>query len=251
VSERIERYLDGEIGIEDLGPEELREARAWEAMFAEFRAREPVRAPAGLGDRVMAELGLAEPAPPPEPRAEPETPGAPAPTADGGSVRHGARRVWHAATWPFRPIRVPVPPALALAAGAALALVLFVWRSGAFPIGSRAGSSLIEPASVTTASPPPAAAPPRVYVELRLNAPNAHSVAVAGDFTNWKPTIQLQDPDGDGVWSGLVPMGPGVHQYMFVVNGTRWVTDPGAERHVDDGFGHRNAVVAVAAPAGA
>jgi 1,4-alpha-glucan branching enzyme len=92
---------------------------------------------------------------------------------------------------------------------------------------------------------------PRVYVELQLRAPDAASVSVAGDFTNWKPTIALSDPDGDGVWTGLVPMGPGVHQYMFVVDGTEWVTDPGAERHVDDGFGHRNAVVAVTAPAGA
>jgi hypothetical protein len=39
-----------------------------------------------------------------------------------------------------------------------------------------------------------------------------------------------------------------MHQYMFVIDGSEWVTDPGAERWSDDGFGNRNAVVAVAPP---
>jgi 1,4-alpha-glucan branching enzyme len=154
--------------------------------------------------------------------------------------------VWQAITWPFRPIRVPVPPALALAAGAALALFVFVWRGGGPTTAGETAAGVVQPASLKAP-----AAPTRVYVELRFDAPDASSVAVAGDFTNWQPTLALQDRDGDGVWTGLVPMSPGIHQYMFVIDGTRWVTDPGAARHVDDGFGHRNAVVAVAAPAGA
>ena len=35
---------------------------------------------------------------------------------------------------------------------------------------------------------------------------------------------------------------------LFVVNGSRWVTDPRATRYSDDGFGNRNAVLAVTAP---
>jgi hypothetical protein len=35
---------------------------------------------------------------------------------------------------------------------------------------------------------------------------------------------------------------------MFVVDGEVWVTDPRAERYVDDGFGMRNALIAVQPP---
>jgi hypothetical protein len=34
---------------------------------------------------------------------------------------------------------------------------------------------------------------------------------------------------------------------MFLIDGTEWKTDPLADRYQDDGFGNRNAVLAVAA----
>lgn len=245
MSDILVRYLDGEIGIEELAPEERAEARAWEAMFLDLRSRgAATRAPAGLADRVMDEIGLetaGRGGAAPVHGAAPEHAGAPASAEHGGGSSF-----WRAVTWPFRPIRVPVPPALALAAGAALALLVFVWRGSGPPTAAEIGSGVVSPATLKAP-----AAPARVYIELRFQAPGASSVDVAGDFTNWQPTIALQDPDGDGVWTGLVPMSPGIHQYMFVVDGTRWVTDPGAARHVDDGFGHLNAVVAVPSPAGA
>jgi len=81
---------------------------------------------------------------------------------------------------------------------------------------------------------------------FRLEAPDADHVEVAGSFTDWRPTLELEDPDGDGVWTGSAPLEAGVHQYMFVVDGEQWVTDPNADRYVADGFGNKNAVVAVA-----
>jgi 1,4-alpha-glucan branching enzyme len=72
-------------------------------------------------------------------------------------------------------------------------------------------------------------------------------VAVAGDFSDWEPAFAMQDPDGDGVWSARVPVRPGVHAYMFLVDETSWQTDPNAGRYQDDGFGNRNAVLAVGA----
>jgi hypothetical protein len=87
-----------------------------------------------------------------------------------------------------------------------------------------------------------------VYVQFALDAPDAQSVAVAGDFDGWVGTHTLQDGDGDGVWTGRVPLRPGVHAYMFLVDGGTWLTDPRAERYADDGFGNRNAILAVAAP---
>ena len=49
------------------------------------------------------------------------------------------------------------------------------------------------------------------------------SVAVAGDFTDWQPSFTLDDPDGDGVWSGRIPVRPGVHAYMFLVDEREWI----------------------------
>ena len=84
-----------------------------------------------------------------------------------------------------------------------------------------------------------------VYVQFLLDAPAATSVAVAGDFTDWQPSFTLDDLDGDGVWSGRIPVRAGVHGYMFVIDETQWMTDPNAVRYQDDGFGNRNAILAV------
>ena len=87
-----------------------------------------------------------------------------------------------------------------------------------------------------------------VYVQFDLDAPGAASVAVAGDFDGWTGSHALEDPDGDGIWTGRVPIQPGVHAYMFLVDESTWVTDPRAQRYAEDGFGNRNAILAVAAP---
>ncbi len=84
-----------------------------------------------------------------------------------------------------------------------------------------------------------------IYVQFVMEAPSARTVAVAGDFNDWGGEHELSDPDGDGVWTGRVAVQPGIHEYMFVIDGAEWVTPPGAEGYRDDGFGSRNAVVTV------
>ena len=69
------------------------------------------------------------------------------------------------------------------------------------------------------------------------------SVALAASFTDWTPRYQLQEIS-QGVWSVLVPLAPGVHEYSFVVDGERWVADPLAPS-VDDGFGGVNSQLAI------
>jgi 1,4-alpha-glucan branching enzyme len=49
----------------------------------------------------------------------------------------------------------------------------------------------------------------------------------------------------NGVWTVSIPLKPGEHSYMFVVDGKAWVTDPKAETYRDDGFGNKNAVMRV------
>lgn len=76
--------------------------------------------------------------------------------------------------------------------------------------------------------------------------PEAKSVEVVGSFTDWRPgSVVLRDEDHDGVWRGSVVLPVGQHEYMFVVDGERWVTDPLAGRYVNDGFGRQNALLIV------
>ena len=76
--------------------------------------------------------------------------------------------------------------------------------------------------------------------------PEAHSVAVVGNFNDWRPgATPLSDDDHDGVWDARVILPAGQHEYMFVVDGERWVPDPMAGRYVDDDFGRQNAVLLV------
>jgi hypothetical protein len=86
----------------------------------------------------------------------------------------------------------------------------------------------------------------RVYVQFLITAPEARSVSLAGDFNEWSPSIEMADPDHDGVWSARVALEAGVHEYMFVIDGTEWRPDPNALAYAADGFGRKNSVVAVA-----
>ena len=76
--------------------------------------------------------------------------------------------------------------------------------------------------------------------------PGARSVEVVGSFNDWsRGMLHLNDDDGDGIWHGAAVLPAGQHEYMFVVDGERWVTDPLAGRYVDDGFGRQNSFIIV------
>lgn len=78
--------------------------------------------------------------------------------------------------------------------------------------------------------------------------PGARSVEVVGSFNDWsRGMLHLNDDDHDGVWHGAAVLPAGPHEYMFVVDGERWVADPLAGRYVDDGFGagQQNSVLIV------
>ncbi len=83
-------------------------------------------------------------------------------------------------------------------------------------------------------------------VRFVLLQPDASTVALAGTFNHWSITTHplSQDPSS-GAWAALVPLSPGEHLFMYVVNGTKWLSPPAAEDYVDDGFGARNGVVVV------
>ena len=208
---RLQSYLDGDLSLDDLPPELRVRAEAWEGLLADIRATAPAGAPLGLDARVLASLD------------------------EGGPSRAG----WLA--WLLRPRMVPVRPAAVLAGAAAIVLALIALPDRGGDTGSR------------------------VYVQFVVDAPAAETVHLVGDFTEWQPTVELEDPDGDGVWSGRVPLLPAI-KIIQVGRGkstafrglTRllpgqvrptgeifWVTDPNASSFQDDGFGQRNAIVAV------
>ena len=85
-----------------------------------------------------------------------------------------------------------------------------------------------------------------VQFSLRINDNKSHTVAIAGDFNNWDPqTNTLEDPEGDGIWTGTLNLKPGRYEYMFVMDGENWFPDPNALRYVKDGFGNKNAILEI------
>jgi Glycogen recognition site of AMP-activated protein kinase len=76
--------------------------------------------------------------------------------------------------------------------------------------------------------------------------PGAQTVHVVGSFNDWRSgSISLEDRDHDGVWRAIVVLPAGTYEYMFVVDGERWVPDRLADRVVADEFGRENSVVIV------
>lgn len=127
--------------------------------------------------------------------------------------------------------------------------VILMWRP-AYALGMVAALAAVVFATTRSITElPPSTSATQVLVQFRLDAPAARHVVLAGDFTDWKPTYALRRSE-PGVWTVVVPLNPGVHDYAFVVDGHRWVADPMAPA-VADGFGGMNSRLAVLAPDGA
>jgi hypothetical protein len=77
---------------------------------------------------------------------------------------------------------------------------------------------------------------------LRVRAPFARRVEMAGDFTGWQPVLLA--PDGRGAWSAALPIAPGLHRVVLRFDGGRWVPPEGVPRVADD-FGGESGVVSV------
>ena len=226
MDDRLHASLDGDLTPADLTPAERAARAAFEARVSRLRTDLDRRAPADMDQMVMRriqDLGL-EPLPAP---AEP-------------LLRRVARSAWMAHEY-----RLRIRPVYGLAAAAVLAFIVFYG-------GALLGDSILPGAAPDRAAGPAALAPATVpagpiYVQFRLEAGAATDVALAGSFSDWQPTHGMQQ-SADGVWTILVPLPPGVHDYGFIVDGDRWVPDPYAPQ-VDDGFGGVNSRLTVLTPA--
>lgn len=85
-----------------------------------------------------------------------------------------------------------------------------------------------------------------VSFHFELHAPGADQVELLGTFNNWKMgDIVLIGPDASGHWTATVELPEGRHEYIFLVDGERWMADPKAATLRPDGFGHVNTVIQV------
>jgi hypothetical protein len=130
--------------------------------------------------------------------------------------------------------RVPAPrratralPRIPLRAGLAAAaiLVVAIGVGAGFALRARAGAFLT--------------------VSFVLDTPEARSVAIVGDFTGWRASgYELSRRATDGKWEISVRLRRDrSYTYGFVIDGERWVPDPGAPETVDDGFGGVNSIL--------
>ncbi len=83
-------------------------------------------------------------------------------------------------------------------------------------------------------------------IKFTIYQTKAAKVTIAGDFNDWSATSDpLFDRDRTGVWTLVIPLSPGSYQYKFVIDGDKWISDPGNPKTAKDGFGGLNSVIEV------
>ena len=87
-------------------------------------------------------------------------------------------------------------------------------------------------------------APKLKLVEFSLNMPEAKSVQLAADFTEWEAAPIDMIRFGDGVWSTTVPLPPGDYAYRFLVDGN-WYDEPRVARSNSNSHNLQKALIKV------
>ena len=156
-------------------------------------------------------------------------------------------RAW---TWLREPRVVAVSPLGGLAMAAGLAGIVVVGALSRQPSAvSRQQAAVSRQPSAVSGQPSAVSRQPsadaRPLVTFVLLAPEARSVALAGDFNDWDSARMLMRREASGLWTVDVPLTPGRYRYVFVVDGRRFVADPAAPRAAGDDFGTPTSVVTV------
>jgi 1,4-alpha-glucan branching enzyme len=74
-----------------------------------------------------------------------------------------------------------------------------------------------------------------------FTAPDATSVLLVGDFTQWQQRAIPMHRDEHGVWTASVELPPGKHTYRFIVD-AEWRDDPECILRVPNPFGGHDMV---------
>jgi hypothetical protein len=76
-------------------------------------------------------------------------------------------------------------------------------------------------------------------VDLEITAPNATSVELMGDFTDWQP-VTLGRSAANGAWRSERPITPGLHRISLRIDGGPWIAPsnlPRADASAEAGVG--------------
>jgi 1,4-alpha-glucan branching enzyme len=76
---------------------------------------------------------------------------------------------------------------------------------------------------------------------FQLVEPNAETVLLVGDFTEWVANPIPLTRQKNGIWKATVPLQPGEHEYRFVVDG-EWRNDARSPATKPNPFGGENSV---------
>ena len=83
-----------------------------------------------------------------------------------------------------------------------------------------------------------------VPVTFALNATMAEEVSVIGSFNGWESDHhEMRLNKERNQWTLTVMLPPGQHEYAFLINGEKVISDPKATFTRSDGFGSRNSVI--------
>ena len=124
----------------------------------------------------------------------------------------------------------------------ALALLALGWASGWVQRGLVTPAVPVPDPARAEATTSEAATSDAQVELLNLRVPEASQVEVVGSWNNWQPTPMTA---ADGTFFTVLHLPPGRYEYMFRVDGERWVQDPGAPLSRDDGFGRRNSILEI------
>ena len=85
---------------------------------------------------------------------------------------------------------------------------------------------------------------PMQKVTFSILAPQAQSVKVLGDFSNWEQHPVDLRKHKNGEWKATLPLAEGKHEYRYLVDG-QWRDDPNCRTRIPNAFGGENCVCIV------
>ena len=138
-------------------------------------------------------------------------------------------------SWWTRPRILTLSPLAGLAMAASIAAVAVLGTLAAASLTDGNRPAVAANTVVNSPSPNSRMVDTVHLVRFVLMAPGAKSVSLVGDFNAWvKGATALEQTGREGVWVASVVVPSGRHEYAFVVDGNRWVSDPSAPVKIDE-----------------
>jgi hypothetical protein len=137
--------------------------------------------------------------------------------------------------WWSRPRILTLSPLAGLAMAASIAAVVALGTLAAVRLADGHRARVAANTTVSLPAPISRMVDTVHVVRFVLMAPGAKSVSLVGDFNAWaKGATALEQTGREGIWVASVVVPSGRHEYAFVVDGNRWVSDPAAPVKIDE-----------------